>query len=137
MRMTPSWRAGGVVFALTFAACGTSDSQFDPEVARREEAVGVPALIRDIEPATTVGNSNPFLFTPLDAGRSVFFATGFGLGTELFVTDGTLTGTVPVSDLAPGTSSIGATTTFFTPLNGSLYFRGVGGTSLGNELFRT
>ncbi|MFT3714101.1 MAG: hypothetical protein QM817_41090 [Archangium sp.] len=125
------------VLVVCIAGCGVSTPEDEALFATRHDALGVPALIRDIEPSTTSLNSSPFAFAALDAGRTVFFATGFGVGTELYVTDGTAAGTSLVADLVPGTSGVGQSNTFFTELNGSLYFRGNGGSVIGAELYRT
>ncbi len=67
-----------------------------------------PFLIDDYSAAPLAAaevSSQPADFTPLDASRAVFSALTADHGRELWVTDGTITGTVELADLAPGVAS--------------------------------
>jgi ELWxxDGT repeat protein len=64
----------------------------------------------------------------------VYFAARTGIGNELFVTDGTLNGTVPVADINPGPGD--SNPTGLAAYNGALYFTANDGTH-GAELWKT
>ncbi|MCC6673445.1 MAG: hypothetical protein IT458_20475 [Planctomycetes bacterium] len=103
---------------------------------------GTPAgtvLVADLNPGSASSSpSNAAVF----AGRLFFSAsngtTAPGVGTELFVTDGTAAGTALVKDLYPGTSS--SSPQSLTVYAGLLYFTALDGTATtgtGRELWRT
>ncbi len=89
-----------------------------------------PYLVKDIN---TSGSSSPRELTELN-GKVYFSAAGGGKGRELWVSDGTASGTRRVKDIRPGGQ--GSHPFGFTALNGLLYFNANDGTT-GNELWVT
>jgi ELWxxDGT repeat protein len=73
-------------------------------------------------PTTTfIQSSNPGNFVQVN-GRTIFFATKWTIGTELWSTDGTPEGTVLLKDIYPGTfSGVPNGTTDIAVLNGFAY----------------
>ena len=92
--------------------------------------------LADLRPGTATTGSLPNDFEAF--GQQVFFAANTGttapagVGTELFVTDGTPGGTVLVKDIRPGTSS--SSPDELTVFNGRLFFEANDGTN-GFELW--
>ena len=91
------------------------------DLARGEEpwvSDGVTTtFLGDLEPGAP--SSRPTGFTTVGA-CSLFAAAGGGLGHELWLTDGTAAGTVPVLDLAPRGGA--STPRAITPAGGRIYF---------------
>ena len=88
------------------------------------------SLLKDINPT---GDSNPSTFTIM--GDLMFFTANDGMhGYELWVTDGTPSGTNMVKDIRPGTDS--SSCQYLTPMNGILYFSAYENT-YGRELWRS
>lgn len=88
-------------------------------------------LLKDIYPGFS--SSNPSGFVSLANGKVLFSAAADGVdtGLELWITDGTATGTKLVKDLYPGPS--GSAPTNLTKLgNGKVIFSAADGTSNGN-----
>ena len=87
-----------------------------------------PLMVRDINGS---GSSDPTELTSV--GEMLFFAAkGGGKGRELWVSDGTTTGTRRVKDIRPG--SVGSYPNGLTVFNGRLYFAADDGVS-GEELW--
>ncbi len=85
------------------------------------------SLVRDIDQqASSVTTEPGWSYTEMVdvAGQTFFYADDGVHGLELWVSDGTATGTHLVSDLAPGADGIGAQ--FLTRLNDLLFFSGRG-----------
>ncbi|MFO0596455.1 MAG: MYXO-CTERM sorting domain-containing protein [Myxococcaceae bacterium] len=130
-------RAAVLVLGVVACACGRGEETSDVP-SRRVDALGSPALIRDIDPAIGLpgsASSDPSSFTALGSS-TVFFASTPGVGREPWITDGTPAGTRLIRDVAIGSSSVASALTYFTEFNGALYFRGFD-PNLGTELFRT
>jgi ELWxxDGT repeat protein len=87
-----------------------------------------PVLLKDINP---LGDANPGGFTTYN-GKMYFSADDGTNGRELWVTDGTATGTVMVKDINAGVAS-GAPEDFIV-MNGKLYFTADDGAA-GRELW--
>ncbi|MEB3320202.1 MAG: ELWxxDGT repeat protein [Cyanobium sp.] len=77
---------------------------------------------------TTIGNTLYFTTTGVSSDSYL------GIGEELFKSDGTLTGTVPVADIRPGSNS--SSPRNFTPVGDTLYFTADDGTT-GRELWKS
>lgn len=90
-----------------------------------------PVLLKDINPA---GNSNPAYFTCLGNGKTVFTATDNVNGRELWITDGTTTGTRLVKDIYSGIQS--SNPSELIQLNGKVLFK-ASNASNGTELWIT
>jgi ELWxxDGT repeat protein len=75
-----------------------------------------PYLVKDIN---TSGDSIPVELTALN-GKLLFSARGGGKGRELWISDGTPTGTHRVKDIRPGTAS--SNPDHLTAIGGLLYF---------------
>lgn len=102
-------------------------------------------LFKDIYPGAALFlppfSSNPMFLTPMAGGRMVFAATDGGSGTELWVSDGTASGTTLLADLHPGVGPpFGqANNSFprqFTQAGGLTYFTATTG-GQGEELWLT
>lgn len=92
-------------------------------------------LLLDAFPGSSFNSGSPNNITV--AGSNAFFTatSGFsapGLGTELYITDGTPAGTALVLDIRPGTS--GSNPSNLTPVGSQLFFRADDGV-VGNELW--
>ena len=110
LRTTISLVAKILLVALALLCAGTASA----DVA--------PFLVKDINTLAT-GASDPRDFTQV--GSTTFFvATALDTGEELWVTDGTVTGTRLVKDIYPGTVS--SSPVWLTDLGGQLYFRARG-----------
>jgi ELWxxDGT repeat protein len=96
-----------------------------------------PYLVKDINPSTDVGSSNPTLFTQV-GDKTFFVAYVQGEGYQLWKTDGTGSGTALVTDeYFPGVSSMTSSggKLFFVVGNSSGLPSGVFSLSLGTELW--
>jgi ELWxxDGT repeat protein len=92
-----------------------------------------PFLVRDINTQGVVGDMGPRNF--LTIGDVTFFAAPSpSTGTELWKTDGTLEGTVLVSDIEEGAA--GSFPDFLTDVDGTLFFI-ASTTETGVELWAT
>ncbi len=88
------------------------------------------SLLKDINPS---GDSNPSSFTFV--GNLMFFTANDGThGYELWVTNGTPSGTYMVKDIRAGVDS--SSCQYLTPMNGILYFSAYENT-YGRELWRS
>ncbi len=88
---------GCAVVVLLVSSCGRSGS-VQPPIPQ------LTALVKDIQPEATLRHSSPHDF--VSAGIQTYFvATTSQFGTELWKTDGTAKGTVPVADIVPGSIS--------------------------------
>ena len=90
-------------------------------------------LVKDINPVPSLDGSSPNFLVEING--TVFFTANDGsLGTELWKSDGTSSGTVLVRDIWYGSSS--STTRYLTNVNGTLYFTSNDG-STGYELWKS
>jgi ELWxxDGT repeat protein len=93
---------------------------------------GVTVLVKDIYPGSS--NGNPYSSFPSSLfafGSQLLFAAETALGQELWITNGTPTGTTMVKDI--NTVSTHSSPRFFTEFNGKVYFSandGINGTEL-------
>src|SRR5262245_45676717 len=84
-----------------------------------------PQLLKDIVLPPSAG-SGPADFT--DVGGIAFFRANDGTnGYELWKSDGTTTGTVPVKDVNPGAYSSLDGFSYLTNVNGTLFFNAFAG----------
>jgi ELWxxDGT repeat protein len=90
-----------------------------------------PYLVRDIN---ANGSSTPDGLTEM-GGKLYFSAKGGGKGRELWVSDGTETGTRRVRDIRPG--SAGSNPQDLIAIGGLLFFSADSGNGDGRELFRS
>ncbi len=112
---SPSTSGTGLVFNGKLIAAIYSDP-IGKEMYTVDPATGTATLLRDINStgSSTIGPSCIF-------GQNVFFVADDGKkGSELWVTDGTGTGTMMLKDLCPGSGSSSAGG--FTPLANKVYF---------------
>jgi ELWxxDGT repeat protein len=97
-------------------------------------AIGHPFAVKEINPG---GNAiDPYTVNPfVTIGDHILFAADDGSkGTELWVSDGSASGTVLLKEINPGAA--GAYPQFLTPLNGKVVFRATEPAS-GTELWVT
>ena len=93
-------------------------------------------LIKDINPGTASSSINGgSAFARLNSSQVLFTANDGVNGQELWITDGTQTGTYMVKDIFPGSTS--SNITKFAVLNGKAYFGARSSTALGTELWVT
>lgn len=92
-------------------------------------------LLKEINSTTTVfsGNSNPANLIAFN-GKIFFSANNGVVGTELWTTDGTETGTVLVKDIRTGTATTSSSPNNFFQFNNKLYFTAF---STSSELWTT
>src|SRR5205814_2156640 len=97
------------------------NDQYGYEMWKSDGTGAGTVLVKDIVPG--LGSSFPGLFTPFN-GFLLFVASdaapGSGTGSELWRTDGTDAGTVPVRDVKPGPAS--SFIDGLTPGPGGVYF---------------
>lgn len=87
-------------------------------------------LLKEINSTTTVfsGNSNPSNLTTLN-GKIYFSANNGIVGTELWASDGTESGTTLVKDIRPGTTSTSSSPFGLFTFNSKFYFTANDGSS--------
>ncbi len=121
----------GVLFTVSYTG-GTGNDVVLTRLAGPN--VGVPVLLKDINPGSPNSLSTSQL-SFVDVGGTTFFAADDGAtGTELWKTDGTAAGTVLVKDIFAGTS--GAGPTLLTNVSGTLFFSATDGID-GREVWRS
>jgi ELWxxDGT repeat protein len=92
---------------------------------------GTPQLLADINLGSASSNPSDMVVI----GTETYFAANDGIhGNELWRTDGTPAGTIPVADINPGSGN--SNPRFLTNVNGTLFFRANDGTH-GDELWKT
>ncbi|MCD9855174.1 T9SS type A sorting domain-containing protein [Epilithonimonas sp. JDS] len=91
-------------------------------------------LLKTINPSGTAYPQN-FYYSPA-LGKSFFSANG-GNGQELWMSDGTVTGTIEVKDINTATATAGSGVANFTEYNGKIYFSASDGATSGAELWVT
>ncbi|MBI2968122.1 MAG: hypothetical protein HYY40_09960 [Bacteroidetes bacterium] len=90
-------------------------------------------LVKDIGNASSILSSNPNNF--VNVNGIIYFTADDGVnGTELWKSDGTLSGTAMVKDIYPGSNS--SNTASLTNVNGTLFFRAENGLN-GIELWKS
>jgi ELWxxDGT repeat protein len=107
-----------------------NDGAHGDELWSISPAGGIPYLVSDI--VAGAGASSPAWFTPLE--RALVFTANGGTGREVWMSDGTAEGTIKLSNVNPGSSSIGPVT--LTASGGYVYF-GVDSATAGSQLWKT
>lgn len=94
-------------------------------------------LLRDFNPtaSTEAGHADPSNFQPMPGGRQLFTMTTYAAGHELWITDGTQTGTTMVRDIWPGKA--GSFPRQFLELSPGVYLFTADTANEGWELWRT
>ena len=116
--------------SLFFAATGSTSK--GRELWRHTN--GVSYMVKDISPGS--GSSSPFGFSSL-GNKVVFTANDPGAGYELYVTDGSSSGTIRIKDIEPGPQ--GGLPYWITPIsrNKILFNSSDGDQEHGKELWET
>jgi len=118
--------------AYIFASAGPSTGQLGNELWIAGRGLSEPRLLKEINPG--LASSDPSDFTALPDGRILFVANDGTHGRELWVTDGTETGTQMVYDIGSGDGSLAPGN--FTLIGDKILFT-VDDGSHGNELWVT
>jgi ELWxxDGT repeat protein len=110
------------------------NSEYGFELWKTDGTAEGTAMVKDINPGEESSlnsfGDNSYVVT----GGTLYFSADDGIsGNELWKSDGTSDGTVPVSDINPFGSSA---CNFFCAFNGAVYFSATDGTA-GRELWRT
>jgi ELWxxDGT repeat protein len=90
------------------------------ELWRSDGTAAGTFMLRDIEPGTGSAVASFFSIAALPGGGVIFAATTSAAGTELWKSDGTAAGTVPLPEIAPGPDS--SLPGPFTVAGGRVYF---------------
>ncbi len=99
---------------------GASDGTTGIELWASDGTTTGTSLLKDIYPGSQSSIGNYFTASEAINGYIYFSATNGTIGSELWVTDGTSSGTFLVSDIWPGTN--GSVPWNFNVFNGNLYF---------------
>lgn len=111
------------------------DGEHGRELWKSDGTEAGTQMIKDIRPGSSPGITNVFPHLELIGDLAYFAANDGTNGSELYVTDGTTSGTTLVADIDPG--NIGSAPLHLQSMNGILYFSADGGTTIGRELYRS
>jgi ELWxxDGT repeat protein len=111
---------GTLFFSASVSTVGTSNVSLGMELYKSDGTEEGTVLVKNINPSA--GNSDPSSFFILN-GVLYFGAYHADYGMELWKSDGTEFGTVLVKDINTLTTSSSSFPTFFTNVNGTLFFR--------------
>jgi ELWxxDGT repeat protein len=127
---TPVSVLGMINGNMIFSGTGSTGQ----ELWSTDGTIAGTVLLKDIYPGSTSGtqNSSSPSFAAQIGNKIFFTATTATEGTELWVTDGTVAGTVLLNDIYAGASS--SSPKNFAVVGGQLYFRALSATA-GSELW--